>query len=163
MPKYNKPRRTWKYSPEFKAIAVEMSSFDGVTSIDVAEKLDIHAYMLSRWRKEYREGRIVTDKRKRLTNTKKAATVSCGGAPERYKLTQRLESKIGIKFICEFSGVSRSGYYDWRKRKLPERTKTDSQLKPIIQSIYDDGKGAYGSPSTFKAQKSRAIPLGVSV
>ena len=71
MPKYNKPRRTWKYSQEFKAAAVEMSYLDGITSNDVAEKLDIHAYMLSRWRKEYREGLIVTDKRKRLTNTKK--------------------------------------------------------------------------------------------
>ena len=42
MPKYNKPRRTWKYSLEFKAAAVEMSYLDGITSNDVAEKLDIH-------------------------------------------------------------------------------------------------------------------------
>ena len=52
MPKYNKPRRTWKYSQEFKA-AAEMSYLDGITSNDAAEKLDNHAYMLSRWRKEY--------------------------------------------------------------------------------------------------------------
>ncbi|MBV1871537.1 MAG: transposase [Gammaproteobacteria bacterium] len=48
-----------------------MSYLDGVKNSDVAEKLDIHSYMLSRWRKEYREGLIVTDKKKRLTNTKK--------------------------------------------------------------------------------------------
>ena len=48
-----------------------MSYLDGVTSNDVAEKLDNHAYMLSRWRKEYREGLIVTDKGKGLTSTKK--------------------------------------------------------------------------------------------
>ena len=71
MPKYNKPRRTWKYSEDFKASAVEMSYLDGIKSNDVAEKLDIHPYMLSRWRKEYREGRIVVDKRKKLTNAKK--------------------------------------------------------------------------------------------
>ena len=70
MPKSNKPRRTWKYSEEFKASAVEMSYLDGIKSNDVAEKLDIHPYMLSRWRKEYREGRIVVDKRKKLTNAK---------------------------------------------------------------------------------------------
>ena len=39
-----------------------MSYLDGITSNDVAEKLDIHAYTPSRWRKEYREGLIVTDK-----------------------------------------------------------------------------------------------------
>ena len=70
MPKYNKPRRTWKYSEEFKASAVEMSYHDGIKSNEVAEKLDIHPYMLSRWRKEYREGRIVADKRRKLTNAK---------------------------------------------------------------------------------------------
>ena len=48
-----------------------MSYLDGVKNSDVAEKLDIHSYMLSRWRKEYREGLIVTDKKKRLPNTKK--------------------------------------------------------------------------------------------
>ena len=71
MPTYNKPRRTWKYSQEFKAAAVEMSYLDGITSNDVAEKLDIHAYTPSRWRNEYREGLIVTDKRRRLSNSKK--------------------------------------------------------------------------------------------
>ena len=71
MPKYNNPRRTWQYSNEFKATAVEMSLIDGVKNKDVAEKLDIHPYMLSRWRKEFREGKIVSDKRKKLTNAKR--------------------------------------------------------------------------------------------
>lgn len=31
---------------------------------DVAKTLDIHPFMLSRWRKEYREGKIVPDKRR---------------------------------------------------------------------------------------------------
>lgn len=62
--------------------------------------------------------------------------------------------------MCEFLGVSRSGYYDWRKRKLPERTKTDSQLKPIIQSIYNDGKGTYGSPRVFRALKKQGYAIG---
>lgn len=70
MAKIINPRRTWKYSEEFKVSAVEMSYLDGIKSNDVAEKLDIHPYMLSRWRNEYREGRIVADKRKKLTNAK---------------------------------------------------------------------------------------------
>jgi len=71
MAKVNKPRRTWKYSENFKATAVAMSYIEGVKNNDVAEKLDIHPYMLSRWRKEYREGRIVVDKRQKITNAKK--------------------------------------------------------------------------------------------
>mgnify|MGYP000433407442 CR=1 FL=1 len=71
MAKNINPRRTWKYSENFKATAVAMSYVDGVKNNDVAEKLDIHPYMLSRWRKEYREGKIVVDKRQKITNTKK--------------------------------------------------------------------------------------------
>ncbi len=71
MPKYNNPRRTWKYSNDFKVNAVQLSFVVGVTIKSVAEKLDIHPFMLSRWRKEYREGIIVADKRKKwLDNLK---------------------------------------------------------------------------------------------
>ena len=43
---------------------------DGVEAQGVARTLDIHPFMLSRWRKEYREGKIVPDKRKKLVSLK---------------------------------------------------------------------------------------------
>ncbi len=70
MPKYNNPRRTWQYTNEFKAKAVQLSQLDGVQVQEVAKTLDIHPMMLSRWRKEYREGKIVADKRKKVTDVK---------------------------------------------------------------------------------------------
>ena len=54
------PRTTNKYSERFKATAVKLSELPGVAVQDVAESLYIHPFMLSRWRKEVREGRIVT-------------------------------------------------------------------------------------------------------
>ena len=54
------PRTTYKYSDEFKATAVKLSHMPGVAIKDVAESLYIHPFMLSRWRKEEREGRIMT-------------------------------------------------------------------------------------------------------
>ena len=62
MPKAG-PKRTQEYSEEFKATAVQLSELPDVLIKDVAESLDIHPFMLSRWRKEKREGRIVTKKR----------------------------------------------------------------------------------------------------
>jgi transposase len=44
---------------------------DGVQVQEVAETLDIHPFMLSRWRKEYREGKIVADKRTKVTSIRK--------------------------------------------------------------------------------------------
>ena len=54
------PRTTNKYSEEFKATAVRLSELPGVEIQDVAASLYIHPFMLSRWRKQAREGQIVT-------------------------------------------------------------------------------------------------------
>jgi len=68
MPRYNQPRKTWQYTNEFKAKAVELSHLDDVKIKDVANTLDIHPFMLSRWRKEYREGKIVGGKNQKVTS-----------------------------------------------------------------------------------------------
>ncbi len=67
MPRYTQPRRTWQYTNEFKVKAVELSHLRYVKVQEVARTLDIHPFMLSRWRKESREGKIVADKRRKLT------------------------------------------------------------------------------------------------
>lgn len=54
------PRTTYKYSDRFKATAVKLSELPGVAVQDVANSLYVHPFMLSRWRKQSREGRIVT-------------------------------------------------------------------------------------------------------
>jgi transposase len=54
------PRTTYKYSNQFKASAVRLSKLPGVEVQDVAQSLYIHPFMLSRWRKQAREGLIVT-------------------------------------------------------------------------------------------------------
>lgn len=53
-----RPKRVLQYSNKFKLQAVRLSELEGVKVNDVAEALDIHPFMLSRWRKEVREGKI---------------------------------------------------------------------------------------------------------
>ncbi|SRR6266567_2780544 len=48
-----------RYSDEFKVTAVRLSDLPEVLIQDVAAALDIHPFMLSRWRKQVREGAIV--------------------------------------------------------------------------------------------------------
>jgi len=45
-----------QYSLEFKLKAVKLSQLKGVEVQAVADALEIHPFMLSRWRKEAREG-----------------------------------------------------------------------------------------------------------
>ena len=56
MPRYNNQKKTLKYTLEYKLKAVKMSLRNDVQVQHVAESLGIHPFMLSRWRKEYREG-----------------------------------------------------------------------------------------------------------
>ena len=51
--------------------AVQLSLLDGLQVREVAETLDIHPFMLSRWRKEYREGKLIADKRQKITSMAK--------------------------------------------------------------------------------------------
>lgn len=51
-----KMRKVHRYSNEFKITAVRLTDLPGTLIQDVAKALDIHPFMLSRWRKEYREG-----------------------------------------------------------------------------------------------------------
>lgn len=58
MGKPTQPKRVSQYSAEFKVSAVKLSRLPGVQVQHVAQALDIHPFMLSRWRKEYRERRL---------------------------------------------------------------------------------------------------------
>lgn len=101
------PRTTPRYSKEFKATAVRLSEMAGVSVQDVAQSLYIHPFMLSRWRKQAREGMIVTkgvsvDKEvmaelKELRRVKKAY--------EQLKLEHDLLKKA-IAFTSERNGTS---------------------------------------------------------
>ena len=53
------PRTTYKYTDQFKATAVRLSELPGVEVQDVAASLYTHPFMLSRWRKQAREGMIM--------------------------------------------------------------------------------------------------------
>jgi len=49
-------KKIHRYSVEFKLTAVKLSHMPGVEVQTVASALDVHPFMLSRWRKEVRDG-----------------------------------------------------------------------------------------------------------
>ena len=52
------PRKIQKYSTEFKVTAVKLSQQPGLQVQVVARALEIHPFMLSKWRKDVRDGRL---------------------------------------------------------------------------------------------------------
>jgi transposase len=62
-----------KYSLELKRTAVPLTQAPGARVKDVAESLDIHPFMLSRWRKLAREGLLTKKARPGAKATRKRA------------------------------------------------------------------------------------------
>lgn len=57
------PRKVREYSLEFKVTAVRLSQQPGIQVQAVAAALDIHPFMLSRWRKQVRDGVLRGERR----------------------------------------------------------------------------------------------------
>ena len=96
------PRKTNRYSDEFKATAVRLSDLPEVLIQDVAEALDIHPFMLSRWRKQAREGLIVTKDVKIDTETA-AELKRLRDIEKQYKVLQEEHAilKKAIPFVSD--------------------------------------------------------------
>ena len=52
------PKKVHRYTVEFKIQAVRLANHPEIETQDVAHALDIHPFMLSKWKKDYREGRL---------------------------------------------------------------------------------------------------------
>jgi len=52
------PKKVYRYTVEFKIQAVRLSLHPEIQTQDVAHALDIHPFMLSKWKKDYREGKL---------------------------------------------------------------------------------------------------------
>lgn len=96
------PRKIYRYSTEFRATAVRLSQLSGVSVQDVAQSLDVHPFVLSRWRRDAREGRLVTKQVKLDEHTKAELKElrQVKRAYERLKEEHELLKKA-IRFVSE--------------------------------------------------------------
>jgi transposase InsO family protein len=70
----------------------------------------------------------------------------------------RGEFRIGT--MCEVLGVSRSGYYAWRRRPRSQRDETNAALTETIRDLHEESRRIYGSPRIYAALRRRGIACG---
>jgi transposase len=98
------PKRVHRYSVEFKLTAVKLSGMPGVQVQTVADALDIHPFMLSRWRKEAREGILKGRARRGVVEGRRAREIKRLQTLEREHAMLREEHdllKKAIRFCSE--------------------------------------------------------------
>ena len=78
------PKKVRQYSLEFKLKAVKLSELKGVEVQAVADALEIHPFMLSRWRKEARDGVL-----RGRTTVKKVVSGPSSREMKRFQALQR--------------------------------------------------------------------------
>lgn len=59
--------------------------------------------------------------------------------------------------MCSIFGVSRSGYYEWTKRKDSNRRKNRKKLEQLIRKVFYDSRQLYGSPKVWHALKQLGV------
>jgi len=103
------PRKVRRYTTEFRATAVRLSLLPGVRTQDVAHSLEIHPFLLSRWRRDAREGRLMT-KRAQLDERTKAELQELRELQRAYKRLQEEHDvlKKAIRFASERRAKSSS-------------------------------------------------------
>ena len=174
------PRKTNRYSDEFKATAVRLSDLPDVLIQDVAEALDIHPFMLSRWRKLAREGLIVTkdakldletaSELKRLRDLEKkykllpeehallkSHPVCFRSKTEIFEFIEANRETHQVAMMCRVYGVTRAGFYAWRSRGLSLRAQENAALVQQITQVHQASRCLYGSPRIHHELKTSGV------
>lgn len=63
-----------------------------------------------------------------------------------YRLIAAEKPHHPVSRLARVLGVSRAGFYAWRRRPPSERARTDAALSARIQAIHDETDGIYGAP-----------------
>ena len=126
-------------SDEFKDQALKRAERDGVAL--VTRDLGIAETQITAWRRKRQiEGAVTETERLKEAEVAPYAGSGASGRGEhflkkslgvlrsetievKYALIRRHEGQHAIALMCDLLSVSRSGYYEWRGRPTPPRTK----------------------------------------
>ena len=61
-------------------------------------------------------------------------------------MIEELSNEHTVRNLCEFLGVSRSGYYAWRQEKESARDQTNREVLRQIKEVFQAKRERYGSP-----------------
>jgi putative transposase len=64
----------------------------------------------------------------------------------KFALVDAEKAHYPVAVMCEWLGVSRSGFYAWRGRTPSERACTDLRLRVLVREAHERSRKTYGSP-----------------
>ncbi len=77
-----------------------------------------------------------------------------------FRLIDAKKSQHPVSLLCSVLGVSRAGYYAWRRRGPSRRSLSDDRLAELIARIFKGSQETYGAP---RVQAELADDYGIGV
>jgi putative transposase len=63
-----------------------------------------------------------------------------------FRLVEAERAQHPVSLLCNVLGVTRAGYYGWRKRGRSPRQRRDGELKRLVATVFADSHESYGAP-----------------
>ncbi len=67
------------------------------------------------------------------------------------------KAELGVRRLCRALGVSRSGFYAWRRRPQSTHDVEDERLKVLVREAHERGRTYYGSPRVHRALAKQGV------
>jgi transposase InsO family protein len=81
-------------------------------------------------------------------------------AGQLFAFLESLKAQYPLDLLCEALGLSRSGYYAWKKRPPSARRQSDQELTRQIGLIYHKSRRTYGSPRIRQELRKEGLKVG---
>lgn len=64
----------------------------------------------------------------------------------RFRLIEAERAQHSVSRLCEVLGVTRAGFYAWKRRRPSERERRDRELAQLVEAIHVGSRETYGVP-----------------
>ena len=78
----------------------------------------------------------------------------------KYWFIDQHRSSHGVQKMCRVLGVSRSGYYGWKKQSPSKRQKDNEKILMEIRESHKNSRRAYGSPRITEDLQANGTKCG---
>jgi putative transposase len=77
-----------------------------------------------------------------------------------FRLIDAERAEHSISRLCTVLGVSRVGFYAWRRRPPSARDRRDRELELLIKEVFHGSRDTYGAPRVHAALRVRGVRVG---